>query len=180
MSMSLSTPSFNKPFDKIAAFDVSEPLAGIVVMMLIGSALSGFAFPEKKSQQSPSYGIPRAIAFAVSIALPPPTASTKSIERFLPKSENSLTSSIFGFGTTRGHSKSSAPIFRHAFSTMSYMPSAFGNLPPETSKRDVTRYSCKRESIFSSFVSPKIILAGFFQSKPIIFASRKQSYHVVR
>ena len=64
MSMSLSTPSFNKPFDKIAAFDVSEPLAGIVVMTPIGSALSGFAFPEKKSQQSPSYGIPRAIACA--------------------------------------------------------------------------------------------------------------------
>ena len=54
MIMSSSNPNFISPLETIAALDVSEPLAGSVVIAPIGTAVSGVADPSKKSHTSPS------------------------------------------------------------------------------------------------------------------------------
>ena len=56
----------------------SLPAAGIVYKTPLGIAFTISADPSKKSQTSPSYGAPTAIALAESITLPPPTDSIKS------------------------------------------------------------------------------------------------------
>ena len=56
----------------------SLPAAGMVRMVPTGSARRRTALPVKKSQTSPSYGTPMAMALAESMTLPPPTARIKS------------------------------------------------------------------------------------------------------
>ena len=76
----------------------SEPAAGIVSTVATGTPATGTAFPMKKSQKSPSYGMPRHIAFAVSMTEPPPTARTKSTPAVRAISIPSYTFGSVGLG----------------------------------------------------------------------------------
>ena len=109
MMRSSSKPFFHSPYERIAQLDVSEPLDAVVAITPIPRTCSGVTPLSKKSQTSPSYGIPRAIAFAVSMELPPPTARTKSTLSSLPFATSFLTSSMDGFGTTSPLSENLIP-----------------------------------------------------------------------
>lgn len=91
--------------------DISDPAPGIVKTTPTPKVLFGSAFPLKKSQTSPSYTVPKDIALAESITLPPPTASINpilfSLQIFIP----SYTNESFGFGTTPPNSINSIPYF---------------------------------------------------------------------
>jgi hypothetical protein len=67
-------------------FDPSLPAAGIVKITPTLSASVISCFLSQKSQKSPSYSAPAAIALAESITDPPPTAKIKSTFSFLHKS----------------------------------------------------------------------------------------------
>ena len=78
--ISAPVPLFNIPsvFVITVALDPSDPAAGIVRITPILKADLILALLSKKSQKSPLYLAPAAIALAESIADPPPTAKMKS------------------------------------------------------------------------------------------------------
>ena len=78
----------------------SLPAAGIVSTTPTGRAADGVPFPQKKSQKSPSYTAPSAIALAVSITEPPPTARMKLTPSLRAMPIPSYTLSSVGFGCT--------------------------------------------------------------------------------
>ena len=80
--------------------DDSLPEAAMVRMVPTGRAEEGKALPSKKSQKSPLYGTPSAMALAESMTLPPPTARIKSTSSLRHSSIPSCTSPLLGFGRT--------------------------------------------------------------------------------
>ena len=88
---------------------VSLPVAGNVSTTPTGMVSFGHNFPSKKSHTSPLYFAPIPIAFAESTALPPPTASIKSIFSSLHIFIPSLTRLNLGFGLTPPSSTTSIP-----------------------------------------------------------------------
>ena len=80
--------------------DPSLPAAEIVSTTPTGSVFSILAAPVKKSQKSPLYSAPKPMALAVSMTLPPPSASRKSAPVRRTRSMPSYTLPLRGLAWT--------------------------------------------------------------------------------
>ena len=86
---------------------------------LMKTILTAAGFLQKKSQKSPSYGAPTAMALAVSMALPPPTASRKSAPSRRHRSMPSYTMPLRGLAWTPPSSAQGMPASRREAVTAS-------------------------------------------------------------
>ena len=98
----------------------------------MGSAFSATRFPVKKSQTSAfgSSASINAIAFAVSMTLPPPTAITAAGASPRKASAVSLTNESLGLGCTPPFSKTSSPASVSEAVTSPRRPERLAEPPP--------------------------------------------------
>ena len=115
-----------------AKVSISEPVAARVSTEYTGRAAFIFAGAMTRSHGSPSYLAPPATTFAQSMTLPPPMASTMSMQFSLQISTPFLTDSILGFGSTPDSSKTSSPASFNIFIASSYIPERLMLPPPYT------------------------------------------------
>ena len=129
--------SVDRPYFRRVSFcmitqlsDDSLPAADMVNTAPNGMVSRTFALPEKKSQKSPSYRLPCAIAFAESIAEPPPTARMKSIRSRRTRSMPSYTLSSRGFGIAPPRRTHVMPCCARSRSSRSISPERTAEPPP--------------------------------------------------
>ena len=110
---------------------ISLPAAGIVNTTPTGSDFSSFTLPIQMSQISASgFAVPCAVAFAVSMTLPPPTAKIRSAPNAIASRMASRASPSRGFGFTPPITANAIPAPVSRASTRSSVPLFFALCPP--------------------------------------------------
>ena len=104
--------------------------------------------------------MPKAIAFAESITLPPPTARTKSIFSRRQSAMPSRTSPLRGLGCTPPSGTYATPAASSEATTLSYTPFAFTLPPPKCSSAFVPPYLRTSAPVFSSAPRPNTNRVG--------------------
>ena len=126
------SPAFSpvSSFVSTAESLVSLPAAGSVKMTPTGRLFLSFTLPDQKSQMSVSgFAVPCAMAFAVSMTLPPPTARRKSASKSIASRTASRANERRGFGRTPPRTENARPAAVMTRSTRASSPLLM-TLPP--------------------------------------------------